>query len=84
MFRLPLTAAALAVGILTAGGAMAGQCPVNVKAIDAALQSNMQYTSAQKEEAMALRDQGDALHKSGMHADSMAALTKAKKILGIM
>jgi hypothetical protein len=83
MSRLPLAAAVLAVGVLTAGGAMAAQCPANVKAIDAALASNMQYSSMQKEEAMALRDKGDALHKSGGHADAMAALTKAKEILGI-
>ncbi len=83
MFRLPLAAAALAVSLLTAGGAMAAQCPVNVKAIDAAMATNMQLSSAQKDEAKALRDQGEALHKAGKHTESMAALTKAKEIIGI-
>ena len=72
------------IGILTAGGAMAAQCPANVKAIDAALAGDMQISNMQKEKAMALRDKGAALHKSGSHADAMAALTEAKKILGIM
>jgi hypothetical protein len=83
MFRFPLAAAALAVGILTAGGAMASQCPVNMKQIDAAMMGNMQLSSAQKQEVMALRAKGEALHKSGEHAASVKALAKAKAILGV-
>lgn len=81
MTRFTLAAAALAVGVLTAGSAMAAQCPVNIKAIDAAMAANP--TAAMMDEAKALRDQGEELHKAGKHAESMAALTKAKEILGI-
>lgn len=84
MTRLTLTAAAVAIGILTASSAMAGQCPNMVKAIDAALAGTTQLSQAQKDETMALRDEGDKLHKAGKHAESVATLTKAKDILGIM
>jgi len=84
MTRPTLMAAALAIGVLTAGTAMAGQCPTMVKAIDAALASNTTLSQAQKDETMALRDEGEKLHKAGKHADSVATLAKAKAILGIM
>jgi len=84
MSRLSLAAAALVIGVLTAGGAMAGQCPTMIKAIDAALASNTQLSQAQKDETMALRDEGEKLHKAGKHAESVATLAKAKAILGIM
>ncbi len=83
MTRLTLAAAALAVGVLSAGGgAMASQCPVMVKAVDAALAADTQLSQAQKDEAMALRNEGEELHKAGKHAESVAVLTKAKEIVG--
>jgi hypothetical protein len=62
--------------------AFASSCPKEMKAIDAAL-PKAQLTSAQKSEVTKLRADGEAFHKAGKHADSMAALTKAKGILGI-
>lgn len=57
--------------------ALAGHCPKDVKAIDAALaeQSNA--------EAKALRDKGQQLHEAGQHGESLEALHQAMNILGI-
>lgn len=60
-----------------ASPALAGHCPKDVKLIDAAL-SNQKNTAAQT-----LRDQGDSLHKSGKHRDSLDALHQAMEVLGI-
>lgn len=62
--------------------AFANSCPKEMKAIDAAL-PKAQLSSAQKSEVTKLRAEGEQLHKAGKHAESMAALGKAKGILGI-
>ena len=67
---------------LTAATAFAGNCPVQMKAIDAAL-PKAKLSSAQMTEVKKLRADGEKLHKEGKHAESMAALGKAKKMLGI-
>ncbi len=77
---------ALAV-ILTAvlaGPALAGQCPVDMKKIDAALAANPQISAEQMTEVKALRAQGEKEHKGGQHGASIKTLAKAKEILGIM
>jgi len=60
--------------------ALAARCPKEMKAIDAAM-------SKAKPEQMAeikkLRADGEALHKAGKHAESTAALDKAKGMLGL-
>jgi len=63
--------------------ALAGSCPKIMKQIDAAMPS-AKVSAAQMEEVKKLRADGEALHKSGKHAESEAALNKAKSILGIM
>jgi hypothetical protein len=78
MKRIAL-AAALA---LSASAAFAHNCPNEMKAIDAAL-PNAKITAAQKSEVTKLRADGEALHKAGKHNESMAALGKAKGILGV-
>ena len=40
-------------------------------------------TSDQLAEVKALRDQGEAEHEAGKHAQSVATLQRAKEILGI-
>jgi hypothetical protein len=65
-----------------AGPAFAFQCPSNIAAIDAALQT-AQLTDEQKARVMALRDQGQQLHSSGQHQASVDTLAQAKEILGI-
>jgi hypothetical protein len=53
-----------------------------VKAIDAAL-PKAKLDAKQAAEVKQLRDDGESLHKAGKHSESMAALGKAKGILGI-
>lgn len=67
---------------LASGIALASSCPKHMKAIDAAL-PKAKLSDAQMAEVKKLRADGEALHKSGKHAESMEALTKAEKMLGI-
>jgi hypothetical protein len=62
--------------------ALASSCPREMKAIDAAL-PNAKISAAQMGEVKKLRAEGETLHKSGKHSESIEALSKAKKILGI-
>jgi ribosome-associated translation inhibitor RaiA len=67
---------------LASGVAIANSCPKHIKAIDAAL-PKAKLTDAQRAEVKKYRDEGQKLHNEGKHADSLAALAKAEKILGI-
>ena len=67
---------------LASSVAFAGSCPKEMKAIDAAL-PGATLSAAQMDEVKKLRADGESLHKDGKHADSMAALGKAKAILGL-
>ena len=67
---------------LTSGVAYAGSCPKHMKAIDAALPT-AKLSAAQMADVKKYRAEGETLHKEGKHADSVAALVKAEKILGI-
>ncbi|HZO01931.1 MAG TPA: hypothetical protein VFB93_12085 [Burkholderiales bacterium] len=78
MTRIAL-AAALA---LASSLAFAGNCPVEMKAIDAAL-PKAKLDDKQMAEVKKLRADGERFHKEGKHGESMAALGKAKGILGI-
>ena len=62
--------------------AFANNCPVDMKAIDAAL-PKAKLNASQASEVKKLRADGEAFHKAGKHSESMAALGKAKGILGI-
>ena len=62
--------------------ALAHNCPNEWNAIDAAL-PKAKLDASQTAEVKKLRADGERLHKEGKHAESMAALGKAKKILGI-
>jgi hypothetical protein len=68
--------------MLAAGAALAHNCPNEMKAIDAAL-PKAKLSDAQSAEVKKLRADGEQLHKAGKHAESMAALGKAKGILGV-
>jgi hypothetical protein len=78
MKRFALFAAAA----LFAATASAHNCPNEMKAIDAAL-PKAKLNASQMSEVKKLRADGEQLHKAGKHSESMAALTKAKGILGI-
>ena len=76
-----LTAAVLS--LFVSGPAFAGTCPLMVKNIDAALAAMPDLSAEQITEAKSLRDEGDAQHKAGQHAESVETLQKAKDILGL-
>lgn len=67
---------------LASSVAMANTCPKEMKAIDAAL-PKAKLSETQMSEVKKLRADGEKLHKAGKHSESMAALGKAKKMLGI-
>jgi len=67
---------------LISGTAIASSCPKHMKAIDAAL-PGAKLSAAQMTEVKKLRAEGEQLHKDKKHAESVKALGKAKKILGI-
>jgi hypothetical protein len=75
--------AAFAFSMLMAGTAFAHSCPTHMKAIDEALAKNPQLTAEQLAEVKEYREEGEKLHKEGLHAESVEALAKAEKILGI-
>jgi len=78
MKRIALTVTALAFASM----AWAHNCPNEMKAIDAAL-PKAKLDAKQTAEVKSLRAEGESLHKAGKHTESMAALGKAKGILGI-
>ena len=71
-----------AVLALASSIALAGNCPAEMKAIDAAL-PKAKLDAKQSAEVKKLRADGERFHKEGKHGESMAALGKAKGILGI-
>ncbi|MGH8669461.1 MAG: hypothetical protein ACREUN_12060 [Burkholderiales bacterium] len=74
--------ALLAALMLASSVVLANRCPLDMKAIDAAL-PKAKLSAKQSAEVKKLRADGERLHKAGKHADSEAALGKAKGILGI-
>ena len=72
----------LAALALASSLAFASRCPVDMKAIDAAL-PKAKLDAQQTAEVKKLRAEGEQLHKAGKHSESEATLAKAKKILGI-
>ena len=60
--------------------AIAGQCPSLIGQIDQKLAS-AQMDEERKMKAQALRDQGQALHDQGNHAESVKVLKEAINIL---
>ena len=75
--------AALLVALaLTSSVVFANSCPKEMKAIDAAL-PKAELSASQEAEVRKLRAEGEVHHKAGRHAESMAALGKAKQMLGL-
>ena len=73
---------ALVAGLLTMP-TYAFQCPGDMAKINAALKAAPNVSAEQLAKAKKLRAEGGQLHKSGQHAQSVATLAKAIKILGI-
>ena len=74
---------ATAVFTLASSAALAFHCPADMKKIDAALAANPKLTEAQMADVKKFRAEGEALHKSGKHQDSVDMLAKAMKILNV-
>lgn len=68
--------------LVLAGPAFAFQCPTDIAAIDAALQT-AELSDEEKARVMELRDEGERLHQNGEHQESVDTLAQAKEILGI-
>lgn len=69
--------------LMSAGTALAGHCPMEMKSIDEALAKKPKLSEAQMAEVKKYRAEGEAQHKAGKHAESVATLAKAQKILGV-
>ncbi len=82
--RLTTLAAAAAL-MLFAAPALAGQCPVDMGKIDAALAAGAggSLSEYKMDQVKALRADGEKQHKSGKHGDAVATLAKAKGMLNI-
>ena len=81
---MKLTISAFAAAALIASGsAFAFHCPADMAKIDAALAKNPKLTDAQMAEVKKERADGEALHKSGKHQESVDTLAKAMKTLNI-
>lgn len=76
--RVAAAVAAFAVG----SAAFASSCPREMKAIDDAL-PRASLAADRMAEVRKLRAEGEDLHKAGKHAESMAALGRAKALLGL-
>ncbi|MSQ50344.1 MAG: hypothetical protein EXR28_00505 [Betaproteobacteria bacterium] len=83
MKRTALFAAFAAFLSLSSSTALAFHCPEDMAKIDAALGKSPKVSAAQLADVKKQRAEGEALHKAGKHADSVAVLAKAMKTLGI-
>lgn len=77
--KILITAGLLAI---LASPVVAFQCPADMAAIDAALET-ASLTDEQLARVMELRATGEAEHTSGNHQASVDALAEAKAILGL-
>ena len=73
---------ALAAMMLVSSLAAAHNCPNEMAAIDEVL-PRAKLDARKSAEVKKLRAEGEQLHKAGRHAESMAALGRAKGMLGI-
>ena len=67
--------------VAMAAPAMAFQCPSDVAKIDAALTANPSLDKGARDAVQSLRDEGESLHNSGKHQESVDTLAKAKDML---
>ena len=73
---------AIAVLAFLAGPAMAGQCPLLIKQLNAAVEK-MMADDAKVKEAKAMIADAQKLHEGGKHADSVKKCDDAAKLLGV-
>lgn len=75
--------ALFAAAMLAAGTAFAEHCPQEMKKIDDAMAKKPKLSATQTADVKKFRMEGETLHKAGKHAESLAELEKAKKILDV-
>ncbi len=80
---LKRTVLAAALFTLIATPAFAFECPRLMREIDAALAQNPQIAADVLTRVKDLRAQGEALHTSSTHGQSVSLLNEAKGLLGI-
>ena len=81
MRRLIMAVATGALGlVLSAGPALATQCPLLIKQIRDAAGNRFDAGAAS---AKAMAAEADALHKAGKHADSVKKAEEAAKAMGL-
>ena len=68
---------------LASSAAFAFHCPADMQKIDAALAKDPQLSSQQMAQVNKYRAEGEALHKTGKHQESVDTLARAMKILNI-
>ena len=68
--------------LAVASPAYANQCPADMAAIDAALQT-AQLSDADLAKVKELRAKGEEQHNAGQHQESVDSLAEAKALLGI-
>lgn len=72
-----------AVALTVSTSALAMHCPLDMKKIDAALAQGPSLSADDMARVKSLRAEGEALHKSGKHGESVKKLGEAMSILGI-
>lgn len=72
----------LAFTLASAAPAFARRCPMDMAAIDKAMQT-AQLSAADRQRVMSLRQRGEEAHKAGNHPESERLLDEAKTILKI-
>ncbi len=75
--------ALFAAAMFAAGTVFAGHCPQEMKKIDDAMAKNPKLSATQMADVKKMRMEGETMHKAGKHAESLAELEKAKKILDV-
>ena len=77
------TLIALSMSAVLGSPAFAGQCPGDMAAIDEALSANPELSAEDLDLVKQLRAEGEELHNSGNHAESVEVLAEAKALLGM-
>ncbi len=80
MFKKLFFATAISVAFIAP--AAAASCPAQMAKIDAAM-ATTDLNAADKAKVMSMRQEGEALHKAGKHAESTKVLSQALKAMGM-
>lgn len=79
--QMKLNAFLLALAVAIAPAAWAGNCPVLMVEIDEILASKPDLNEELNKSVKQLRQEGEQLHKSGKHSESVETLERALKLL---